>query len=127
MVTALLALIVRYTRCSPATGAFPHCAPDSSELLRSEEELPPVGEETGAIRGLGATEYVARWWDKSNAMASVKAIKNAFVEDDDVVIPDTSGMPVTKRATFSVAPSPRIAPVSSHRQELLRSACLRRI
>ena len=31
-------------------------------------------------------------------MASVKAIKNAFVEDDDVVIPDTSGMPVTKRA-----------------------------
>ena len=98
MVTALLALIVRYTRCSPATGAFPHCAPDSSELLRSEEELPPVGEETGAIRGLGATEYVARWWDKSNAMASVKAIKNAFVEDDDVVIPDTSGMPVTKRA-----------------------------
>ena len=98
MVTALLALIVRHTRCSPATGAFPHCAPDSSELLRSEEELPPVGEETGAIRGLGATEYVARWWDKSNAMASVKAIKNAFVEDDDVVIPDTSGMPVTKRA-----------------------------
>ena len=31
-------------------------------------------------------------------MASVQAIKNAFVEDDDVVIPDTSGMPVTKRA-----------------------------
>ena len=45
-------------------------------------------------RGIGApaaTESVARWWDKSNAMASVQAIKNAFVEDDDVVIPMDSG------------------------------------
>ena len=94
VVTAFLALIVLYTRSQPAAGA----SNTAVGLRRSRRNIfrGHGASQCGAVkrRGIGAraaTESVARWWDKSNAMASVQAIKNAFVEDDDVVIPMDSG------------------------------------
>ena len=70
-----------------------HCLRPSeiSEYLSRRGILTDRSREKAGNCAPAATESVARWWDKSNAMASVQAIKNAFVEDDDVVIPMDSG------------------------------------